>query len=73
MNKLRLTIVDRIKAPTPRYFKKLRNIGLIIGAISATVLAAPVTLPTVVTTIAGYLFVASGVLSAVSQATVEQE
>lgn len=73
MNKLQLTILDRIQAPTPRFFKKLRNIGLTIGAISTSILAAPVTLPTILTTIAGYLIVASGILSAVSQTAVEQE
>lgn len=73
MYKRKLTILNRVKSSTPKFFKKLRNIGLVIAAVSAVILTAPVTLPTIVTTIAGYLAVASGVLSAISQTAVEQE
>lgn len=64
-------ILKRAKAPTPKFFKKLRNIGLILATIATTVVAAPVALPAVVLKIAGYLAVASGVASAVSQTAVE--
>jgi hypothetical protein len=40
-------------------------------AISGSVIAAPVALPVAVVTIAGYVAVAGGVLSAVSQMTVD--
>ena len=73
MNNQKLSFADRLKAPTPNFFKKLRNIGLIITAASAAILTAPVSLPVIVTTIAGYLAVAGGVITAVSQSTVEQE
>ena len=66
-------LLDRLKAPTPSFFKKLRNAGLILAAIAGGILTAPISLPSVVITAAGYIMVASGVLSAVSQVTVESE
>ena len=64
-------IVERAKAPTPKFFKVLRTIGLAMATLGGTILAAPVALPVIVTTIGGYLAVAGGVLSAVSQLTVD--
>ncbi|HEX2606678.1 MAG TPA: hypothetical protein VHK91_04830 [Flavisolibacter sp.] len=64
-----MNIIQRTQAPTPKYFKKVRNIGLILAAVSGTVLTAPVALPAVIAKIAGYLAVAGSVASAVSQAT----
>jgi hypothetical protein len=64
-----MNIIKRAKAPTPKFFKVLRNIGLVIATAGATILAAPVALPVVVSTIGGYLTVAGGVLSAASQLT----
>ena len=65
-----MKIVERIKAPIPKFFKILRNIGLVMLAISGTVVAAPVVLPAVVVSVAGYMAVAGRILSAVSQMTV---
>lgn len=64
---------ERVNAPTPAFFKKLRNIGLILATVATTVMAAPVAMPAVVIKIAGYLAVAGGVLGAVCQTTVEGE
>ncbi|WNM18525.1 hypothetical protein [Flavobacterium capsici] len=64
-------IVERAKAPTPKFFKVLRTIGLAMATLGGTILAAPVALPVIVTTIGGYVAVAGGVLSAVSQLTVD--
>jgi len=67
-----MNIIKRAKAPTPKFFKVLRNIGLALAAVGGTILAAPITLPIVVTTIGGYLAVAGGVVSAVSQLTTRE-
>lgn len=64
-------IVKRVKAPTPKFFKILRSIGIGLLAVSGTIVASPVILPAAITTLAGYLAVAGGVLSAVSQITVD--
>jgi len=66
-----MNIVERTKSPTPKFFRVLRSIGLAMLALSGSVLAAPVVLPAVVVSVAGYLAVAGGVLSAVSQMTVD--
>jgi len=68
-----MKIVERIKGPTPKFFKILRTIGLALLAISGTIVAAPIVLPVTVVTVAGYMAVAGGVISAVSQMTVEEE
>ncbi len=66
-----LSIKERIQAPTPKFFRILKVIGLTLAAASATLLAAPVALPAIVTTVASYIAVAGSVASAVSQITVE--
>ena len=68
-----MNIVKRAKAPTPKFFKVLRNIGLALAAVGGTILAAPVALPIVISSIGVYLAVAGGVLSAVSQITTISE
>ena len=67
-----MNAIKRAKAPTPKFFKVLRNIGLALAAVGGTILAAPIALPVVVTSVAGYLAVAGGVISAVSQLTTEK-
>lgn len=68
-----MTITQRLKQPTPKFFKKVRNIGLALAAVSTALLASPVALPLAVIKIAGYLAVAGGVASAISQATTGSE
>ena len=62
-----------VRKPTPKFFKVLRSIGLALLAISGSVIAAPVVLPAVVVSVAGYVAVAGGVISAVSQMTVDDD
>lgn len=66
-------IMQRIQEPTPRFFRKIRNVGLLLTAVSGAVLTAPVTLPAVLTTIAGYLAIAGTIASAISQTTITNE
>ena len=69
-----MNILERAASPTPKFFKKIRTVGLILAAVSSTLLATPVALPLVVLKIAGYLTVAGAVATAVSQvATTEEE
>ena len=67
-----MNVIKRAKAPTPKFFRILRAIGLAFLAISGSVIAAPVVLPVAVVSIAGYIAVAGGVISAVSQITVDE-
>jgi hypothetical protein len=66
-------IIQRVLTPTPKFFKTLRNIGLVLAAVSTAIITAPVALPAVVVTVAGYLAVAGAIASAVSQAAVDSE
>lgn len=66
-----LNVVERLKAPTPRFFRVVRTVGLLLGTIGGTLLAAPVAIPATLTTIAGYLVTAGAVTAAVSQSTVD--
>ena len=68
-----MNIVDRAKAPTPKFFRILRTVGLSLLAVSGSILAAPITLPVALVSVAGYLAVAGGVISAVSQVTTTLE
>ncbi|MBL0745587.1 hypothetical protein [Chryseolinea lacunae] len=65
-----MNVIERVKAPTPKFFRVLRTIGLSLAAASGVLLAAPIALPAVVVTIAGYVGVASTVMTAVSQTAV---
>jgi len=66
-----MNVIKRAKAPTPKFFKVLRTIGLVVAAIGGSIVAAPIVLPVTVVTLGGYLTVAGGVLSAVSQLTTD--
>lgn len=68
-----MNIIKRAKAPTSKFFRVLRNIGLALAAVGGVILTAPIALPIVVSSIGGYLAVAGGVLSAVSQITTINE
>ena len=59
-----------MKAPTPKFFRVLRTIGLALAAAGGALLAAPVALPAAVITVAGYLAVAGSVATAVSQTAI---
>ena len=61
---------DRCGQDTPRFFKKLRTIGLIVTAAGATLLASPVAIPVAMVTFGGYLTVAGAVAIAMSQAVI---
>ncbi|MES2565564.1 MAG: hypothetical protein V4565_01780 [Bacteroidota bacterium] len=66
-----MTIIDRLKAPTPKFFKILRNVGLGLAAAGGVLVATPIALPAIAITIGGYLIVAGSVATAVSQAVVD--
>ncbi len=68
-----MKLVERMKAPTPKFFRVLRNVGLALAAAGGAVITAPIALPVGVVTVAGYLAVAGGVMTAVSQSAVDGE
>ncbi|MGY5354194.1 hypothetical protein [Wenyingzhuangia sp. IMCC45467] len=68
-----MNIQERLKQPTPSFFRKLRNIGLALAAASGAILTAPIALPAVIISVAGYVAVAGTVATAVSQAVVSDK
>ncbi len=66
-------IMERMSEPTPKFFKILRNVGLLLTALSGVLITAPVALPAALVTMAGYVAVAGGIASAVSQAAVHRD
>mgnify|MGYP000421270515 CR=1 FL=1 len=68
-----MKLLERYKKPTPSFFRKLRNIGIALATAGGAIIAAPISLPALVITIATYLTVAGTVATAVSQAVVSDE
>jgi hypothetical protein len=68
-----MTLAQRVMAPTPKFFKTLRTIGIVIGLVGASILASPVALPAVIVTVEGYLALAGSIVTGVSQTAVEKE
>jgi uncharacterized membrane protein HdeD (DUF308 family) len=71
INPNNMSVVQRVKAPTPSFFKTLRTIGLALAAIGGAILASPIALPAGLVAAAGYIVLAGGVVSAVSQTAVD--
>ena len=68
-----LTLVQRVVAPTPKFFRTLRAIGVVIGLVGGAILASPVALPAAIVTIGGYLALAGSIVTGVSQTAVGKE
>ena len=68
-----MNLVERLTAPTSKFFRIIRNVGLCLASVGGAIIAAPIALPLTLVTVAGYLTVAGSVMTAVAQATVEGE
>jgi len=68
-----MEIINRIQKPTPKLFRRIRNVGLVLAAVSSVIISAPIALPAALVTLSGYLAVAGGIASAISQITTEKE
>jgi hypothetical protein len=68
-----LSLVQRVLAPTPSFFKKIRTIGLVMGVVGAALLASPVALPAVIASIGGYLVLGGSIITSVAQTAVKGE
>ena len=68
-----MKIIERYKKPTPKFFRVLRNIGIALATAGGAIIAAPVSIPAAIITVATYMTVAGTVATAVSQAVVSDE
>ena len=73
MKNKKLNLVDRALAPTPKWFKILRTIGIALASIGGVIIAAPVALPVGLVSAAGYLVLGGSIISVVSQTAVKAE
>ncbi len=62
-----MKIKERLKAPTPNFWKRVQRIGITIGGLGAILIAPPIGLSVV----GGYLITAGSVIGVLSQLTVE--
>ena len=69
----KMSLIDRLKAKSPKFFRILKMIGMGLAAAGAALLAAPIALPAGLVTFGGYLIVGGTVATAVAQTTVEEE
>lgn len=70
MNPDKLNLIQRIEAPTPKWFKIIRSAGLVLSAIGGALVAAPVALPATLVSIGGYLLLGGSLASAIAQTAV---
>ncbi|CAM3802007.1 hypothetical protein FLGE108171_15450 [Flavobacterium gelidilacus] len=68
-----LNVVERVAAPTPKWFKALRTIGIALASVGGIILASPVALPVGIVSAAGYLVLGGSIISVVSQTGVKTE
>ena len=73
MKQRNLNLISRIEAPTPKWFRIVRNLGLALSAVGGVLVAAPVALPAGIVTLGGYLLLGGSIIGAVSQTAVSAE
>ena len=68
-----LNLVERVKAPTPKWFKIVRAIGITLTAVGGAILTAPVAIPATIVTVAGYLALGGTIATAVAKTAIQAE
>ena len=63
-------VAERLTQKTPKFFRRVRNIGLTLTAISAALIAQQAALPGILVKLSEYLAVAGSVAATVGQAAV---
>ena len=66
-----MSIKQRWSAKTPKFWRKVQRVAITIGAIAGVIIAAPITLPVAVVTVASYAITVGTVAATLSQLTVE--
>lgn len=68
-----LNLAERVKAPTPKWFKILRTVGIALASVGGVIIASPIALPIGLVSAAGYLVLGGSIISVVSQTGVKTE
>ena len=66
-----MTLAQRWKAQTPKFWKRVQKVAITLGAVAGVILTAPVSLPAAVVTAAGYVATAGTVAATLSQLTIK--
>lgn len=66
------TVINRMKRKTPKFFRRLRTVGLTLSGIGAALLAIPAPIPQV-KLVAGYLVATGMVIGTLSQTAVTHD
>ena len=73
MKNNKMNIVERTMAPTPKWFKILRTVGIALASVGGIIIASPIALPVGLVSAAGYLVLGGSIISVVSQTAVKSE
>ena len=73
MKNKNMNIVKRALAPTPKWFKVLRSVGIALASVGGIIIASPIALPVGLVSAAGYLVLGGSIISVVSQTAVKAE
>ena len=73
MKNNKMNLVERTSAPTPKWFKILRNVGIALASVGGIIIASPIALPVGLVSAAGYLVLGGSIISVVSQTAVKSE
>ncbi|MBA4277323.1 MAG: hypothetical protein C0430_11230 [Flavobacterium sp.] len=68
-----MNLVERTLAPTPKWFKILRTVGIALASVGGIIIASPIALPVGLVSAAGYLVLGGSIISVVSQTAVKSE
>ena len=68
-----MNLAERVLAPTPKWFKILRTVGIALASVGGIIIASPVALPVGLVSAAGYLILGGSIISVVSQTGVKTE
>jgi len=66
-----MSMKERWSAKTPKFWKRVQKIAITVGAVAGVIIAAPITLPAAVVTVATYAITAGTVAATLSQLTIE--
>jgi hypothetical protein len=73
MKNNKMNLAERVLAPTPKWFKILRTVGIALASVGGIIVASPVALPVGLVSAAGYLILGGSIISVVSQTGVKTE
>ena len=62
-----LSVGERLRTPKPKFWRRMQNLGIVIGGVAGAIIAAPVALPAAAITVLTYAATVGGVITAVSQ------